>query len=94
METSIRIPFCRALVDQGRTIGTDPVGYACTKPATALVLGFPLCDDCRLLLAREPSRVFIQGQSTLTWENWVEYDRIKVQEAVRAMVGTGKTPDA
>lgn len=56
MSHSITIPFrCEALIDQGRTIGGDPVGHACLRDATLTVkdangLHRYLCGECAIAL--------------------------------------------
>lgn len=46
----ITFVMCDALVDQGRYIGDDTVGYKCTRPATKRVCicsrPIDLCDWC------------------------------------------------
>jgi hypothetical protein len=52
MSDPITVPYrCEALIDQGRTIGDDPVGHACMQKATVVYWknNGPrrfLCSDC------------------------------------------------
>jgi hypothetical protein len=56
MSDPITVPFrCEALIDQGRTIGDDPVGHACFREATLTVkdangLHRYLCGECAIAL--------------------------------------------
>ncbi len=60
--------ICKALLDQGRYIGEDPIGHACGQPATVerTVEGRPyeLCESCYQLLLEEPERVTLGYQET------------------------------
>jgi hypothetical protein len=53
------IPYlCEVLLDQGRYIGDDPVGYACRQPAkweyTLMPpLSYLLCDSCKNILEED-----------------------------------------
>ncbi len=51
--------MCEALIDQGRVIGQDPVGYRCSRPATYEILstGHLICDRCRKLILESPELV-------------------------------------
>ena len=53
--------YCECLIDQGRYIGDDSVGYACsnrvTKKATSEYGTFYLCDSCFELLSKDPLRI-------------------------------------
>lgn len=48
---------CDALVDQDRYIGSDPVGYKCSRDAVNEVGGALLCEFCREIWLNEPSRL-------------------------------------
>lgn len=56
MSDPITVSFrCEALIDQGRTIGDDPVGHACFREATLTVkdangLHRYLCGECAIAL--------------------------------------------
>ena len=49
--------MCDALIDQGRSIGDDPIGFKCTKTATQRHNERDLCPTCAETLAREPERI-------------------------------------
>ena len=49
--------MCDALIDQGRSIGDDPIGFKCTKPATQRHDEKDLCLTCEEILAQEPERI-------------------------------------
>lgn len=58
MTTTITVPYrCDMLVDQGRSIGSDPVGYKCYSPAEWEAQDYLFCDSCRRMLATEPHRL-------------------------------------
>ena len=52
--------MCDAYVDQGRSIGNDPVGFKCGAQACYVVDGHDLCSRCADLLEREPDRVHFE----------------------------------
>lgn len=62
---------CDCLIDQDRYIGSDPVGYACTKPATyenqenwAL-----FCDEHAEMWRTNPDRITLPGLPFQGFEN-------------------------
>lgn len=54
-------PLCAGLIDQGRVIGNDPVGYGCARPATDTYwrdgLWWPVCGVCLASLEAGGGRV-------------------------------------
>lgn len=76
----MKVPFkCDMLVDQGRYIGEDPVGHACSNDAVyeASEGGPLLCESCRDLLFSEPFRL------TLVAPFGKEYQRRVIEATVR-----------
>lgn len=53
----IEFVMCDCLVDQGFSIGGDPVGYRCTRPSKLRRGGFDLCEVCEGILEETPERV-------------------------------------
>lgn len=73
---------CDALVDQGRKVGGDPVGYRCQQPAEFEVQNGPLlCVACQFMLAQEPKRLKFRQP----WGS--EYQLKKIR---KIMAGLGK----
>ena len=65
---TITIPlFCDALIDQGRYIGDDPVGYSCMREAVTRVGGFDLCARCAAMLIDEPDRIMLPQVPGRVW---------------------------
>lgn len=69
---SVDLPRCRALIDQDRKIGNDPVGHACMNAAHTMLHGFPLCDSCVGVIRDDPRRVSFPGGAS--WDQWREAD--------------------
>lgn len=54
----IKNATCMMLVDQGRYIGNDPVGYSCSNLAKFKDLqGNLWCPDCREIFMVQPGRI-------------------------------------
>lgn len=48
---------CEMLIDQGRYIGSDPVGHACHNVGTHTFNGYVVCLDCVDKIKNEPERI-------------------------------------
>lgn len=58
-DAPVSVPLmCEMLVDQGRRVGGDPVGYKCSRPPTGfLESGALICAECSRLLETAPGRI-------------------------------------
>lgn len=56
--------LCDILIDQGKYIGNDPVGFACTNEAKYEINSIHICERCFDLIKLEPSRVTFISTNT------------------------------
>ena len=87
-ELDLSVPRCRAMIDQGRRIGSDPVGHGCIMAAYSMHKGFPLCEHHTVMIQQEPERVSFPTYPTgpLSWEQWADFDR----QIIAAVLGRAR----
>jgi hypothetical protein len=51
----MKLTLCDCLIDQGRKIGGDPVGYKCCNQAQYVAFEVNFCKYCREMLEKQPS---------------------------------------
>lgn len=49
--------LCEMLIDQGRYIGSDPVGHACRNVGTHTFNGYVICLDCVEEIKKDSKRI-------------------------------------
>lgn len=48
---------CDLLIDQGRKIGDDPIGYKCSQDAAYELGGYLVCEECKNIVMENPERL-------------------------------------
>ena len=56
--------ICDMLIDQGRYIGGDPMGFKCTNSATLKIGNHLLCDRCKQLYLNRSQRLHFPRNGT------------------------------
>lgn len=76
---------CQSLIDQGKYIDDDPVGYRCSGKAKWNYLGYFVCEKCKDMIQSEPERISLGTKNS--GEIIYNPDNIKhVEDKINSMV--------